>query len=107
MSTGNVAGQTRTCMPEFIDPEFHCVGVSTTDHSDGIFHGHIPGGTTILWRNSLDKNIKCIDMGQNRGHAIEVSLNNKQFVLINVYLPYQSVENETVYMDALGAINAF
>ena len=41
---------------------FHGIGVSTTDYSDGVVHGHPPGGVTIMWNITFEKYMKPLDL---------------------------------------------
>ena len=36
--------------------------MSTTDYSDGIVHGHPPGGVTIMWDVNLDRCVRPLDL---------------------------------------------
>ena len=37
-------------------------GISTTDYSDGIIHGHPPGGVIIMWDVKLESYVKPLDL---------------------------------------------
>lgn len=89
-----------------LNVNFRGFGVSTTDYSDGIVAGHPPGGAAILWRDSIEKFIKPIDLNLNWCNAIEICINNSKFYVINVYMPYQCHANEENYINNLGTLSA-
>ena len=89
-----------------LHPNFSGTGVSTTDYQDGLVRGHPPGGVAILWRKKLDHVIKPIDLKCNWCTAIEINTGSNTVVVISVYLPYQSPDNEVEYLEKLGYINA-
>ena len=45
-----------------LNKPFQGVGVSTTDYSDGIIHGHPPGGVIIMWDVKLESYVKPLDL---------------------------------------------
>ena len=45
-----------------LNKPFQGVGVSTTDYSDGIIHGHPPGGVVIMWDVKLVSFVKPLDL---------------------------------------------
>ena len=90
-----------------LHPNFSGTGVSTTDYQDGLVRGRPPGGgVAILWRKNLDHVIKPIDLKCNWCTAIEINTGSNTVVVISVYLPYQSPDNEVEYLEKLGYINA-
>ena len=89
-----------------LHPNFSGTGVSTTYYQDGLVRGHPPGGVAILWRKNLDLVIKPIDLKYNWCTAIEINTGSNTVVVISVYLPYQSPNNEVEYLEKLGYINA-
>ena len=60
----------------------------------------------ILWRKKLDHVIKPIDLKCNWCTAVEINTGSNTVVVISVYLPYQSPDNEVEYLEKLGYINA-
>ena len=46
--------QDLSCL-NMLHEDFHGIGASTVDYSDGLRRGHNPGGVAILWRNAYDK----------------------------------------------------
>ena len=78
--------------------DFVGIGTAKVDECDGIMQGKYSGGVAIMWKSSLCKYIKHIDLNVDWCTAIEVNMENTKFVILNVYLPYQSRENEDIYM---------
>ncbi len=81
-------------------------GVSTTDAGDHIITGHPPGGVAVMWRDSLCQFIKPLETNLNWCTGIILEFNQKKLVIVNVYLPYQCVENEEKYLHNLGELSA-
>ena len=78
------------------------IGAAKLDESQGIIQGRFSGGVAIMWRSELTKYIKVIELNVTRCTAIEVTMGETKFIIINVYLPYQSHENEDMYLENLG-----
>ena len=81
-------------------------GVAKVDECEGITQGRISGGVAIMWRSELSKFIKTIDLNVNWCTAIEVAMADTKFIILNVYLPYQSHENEDLYIEYLGFLKS-
>ena len=84
--------------------DFHGTGVTTTDNNDKIMHGHAPGGVAILWRTCFDNCVKPLLFDFNWIVGIELTIDHKKIVLLNVYLPYTHPDNEEEYLNCLGSI---
>ena len=82
-------------------------GAAKDDESEGIFQGRFSGGVCLMWRTELCQHIKQIDLNVSWCTAIEFSMTNTKFVIINVYLPYQTRENEDLYLEYLGYLKSF
>ena len=89
-----------------LNKPFQGVGVSTTDYSDGIIHGHPPGGVIIMWDVKLESFVKPLDLNLDWCVAIEITLGAKKCVIFNVYMPYQCNDNEPLYVEKLGILKA-
>ena len=46
-----------------LHPGFHGTGVATVDNRDALYHGHPPGGVSILWRICYDSVITPFKSG--------------------------------------------
>ena len=65
-------------------------GISGFGNYD-VLAGRPYGGCAIFWRKHIDAGITVVDTGSRRMHALRVSnsSNNVNFLLINVYMPYE------------------
>ena len=87
--------------------DFIGIGAATVDESLNVFHGHYPGGVALLWRKELSRNIKRLEFNSDWGVAIEIDLGSSKLVILNIYMPYQCLQNREQYMDNLGNILSF
>ena len=87
--------------------DFVGIGAAKVDECNGIMQGRYSGGVAIMWKSSLCKYIKHIDFNVSWCTGIEVNMENTKFVILNIYLPYQSLENEESYMEHLGFLKSF
>lgn len=90
-----------------VNVDFHGAGESTTDLSLGIVQGRIPGGVAIMWHKKYDRVISVIRLKVNWCIGIKVTINNNVFIVLNVYTPYESPDNEVEYFQRLAFINSF
>lgn len=90
-----------------ISDSFHGAGESTTDLSQGIKKGRIPGGVAILWNKSLDSAINVIRLAVDWCIAIQITQGDKKFIILNIYLPYECQHNEEEYVNKLAFISSF
>ena len=87
--------------------DFIGIGVATIDESLNVYHGHYPGGASLLWRKELSKHIRRLEFNSDWGVAIEINVGTNKLVLLNVYMPYQCAQNKEQYIDNLWKINSF
>lgn len=73
----------------------------------GIVRGRIAGGVAILWHKKLDNIIKVLGLKADWCIADQICVNNKDFVILNIYTPYESHQNEEKYLNRLASINSF
>lgn len=85
---------------------FHGVGVSTTNLDERIIHGHPPGGVAIMWHNRLETNVKILDLKLDWCVGIEISIDDRRFIIFSVYMPYQCLLHEEIYLEKLGLLKA-
>lgn len=90
-----------------IHPNYFGIGESTTDLRDKLVRGRIAGGVAILWHAQHDTAITNLRLGVDWAIAIELRTSDQHFVIINVYLPFESAENDPVYRDRLAFLGAF
>lgn len=90
-----------------INDHFHGAGESTTGNGMEIVRGRIPGGVTILWNKKLDNLINVIRLDVNWCITIQFTYKDKEFVILNVYTPYECHQNEDEYLNRLAFVNSF
>lgn len=73
----------------------------------GIARGTIAGGVAILWHNKLDLVINVIRTEVDCCIAVQLKINHREFVILNVCTPYECQQNEDVYSNRLAFINSF
>ena len=82
-------------------------GAAKTDETQGIVQGHFPGGVALFWRKAISANIKRLEFNSDWAVAIEVNLGTSSLVIINIYMPYQHIQNQEQYNDNLWNIYSF
>ena len=92
-----------------LNPSFHGAGESTTDLSRRLCRGRIKGGVAILWRRQLDSVVNVLRMNADWCIALHVKCNNREFIIVNVYMPYDKhdVAQEEEYLTKLAFIGSF
>jgi hypothetical protein len=83
------------------------MGVATIDESNGIYQGHYPGGVALFWKKDISSNIKRLDFNSDWAVAIEINLGSSTLVILNIYMPYQCIQNKEQYMDNVWNIYSF
>lgn len=84
----------------------HGAGESTTDYSSGIIRGRIPGWVAIMWSKRLDL---CIDVLRLDVHwciGVQFSHNGREFIILNVYTPFECTQNEDENLNRLAFIQS-
>lgn len=82
-------------------------GVSPVDASLGIIRGRPRGGVGFIWKNRLDPLISIIDCDYDWLCGIKICDNRKEYYLLNVYLPYEYVDNRDEFMDCIAKLDVF
>ena len=82
-------------------------GESSTDLSLRTVRGRIPGGVAILWHKRLDPLVTVIRLDVDWCIGVRFNVNNREFVILNVYTPFESRHNEDEFLHRLGFINSF
>ena len=83
------------------------MGAATVDESHGLYQGHYPGGVALFWKKEISSNIKRLDFNSDWAVAIEVNLGLSTLVILNIYMPYQCIQNKEQYIDNLWNIYSF
>ena len=86
--------------------DFHGSGVATVDYRDGLRRGHNPGGVAIMWRKRFDSCVEVLNFDTDWLTGIKLSQNNKTYVILCVYMPYESVDNEDAFVEKLGVLSS-
>ena len=86
-----------------LHPGFHGTGVATVDNRDELYHGHPPGGVSILWRICYDSVITPFKSGVDWITGIVF---DKRYVILCVYMPYECHVNEADYVEKLGVLQS-
>ena len=88
---------------------FHCedygYGVSPVDASQGIIRGRPYGGVGFLWKNKLDNHVSIVDCEYD--WMCRMKINNgggREYYLINVYLPYDNMDE---LIDCFAKLGVF
>ena len=84
--------------------DYHGVGEATVDENDFLQHGHPPGGVAILWHIDIEHCVKPLHFNVDWAVGVEMTLQSKRFVIVNVYLPYESVDNEPMFINKMTHI---
>ena len=87
--------------------DFIGMGAATIDETHGVYHGHYPGGVALFWKKDISANIKRLNFNSDWAVAIEVSQGTSSLVILNVYMPYQCMQNQDQYIDNLWNIYSF
>lgn len=87
--------------------DFHGAGESTTDLSTKIVRGRIPGGVAILWNKKYDPIVSVTRLGVDWAIGLEINVDNKRMVIINIYMPYESNHSEDEFLSRLAFLRSF
>ena len=90
-----------------IHRDFHGAGESTTDLSAKVVWGRIPGGVATMWNKKYDQLVNIIRLGVDRAIGIELCCNDEKIIILNVYTPYECMQNEDEYLCRLAFIMSF
>ena len=71
----------------YFTDNFHGAVESTTDLSMGIGRGRIAGGGAIICHKELDTMVCVIRLEADRCIAVQIRMNNKEFIILNVHTP--------------------
>ena len=82
-------------------------GESTTDPSAKVVRGRIPGGVATIWNKKSDQLVNVIRLGVDWAIELELCCNDKSIIILNVYTPYECIQNEDEYLSRLAFIMSF
>jgi len=86
---------------------FYGAGESTTDLSTKIVRGRISGGVAILWNKNYDSLISVVRLGVDWAIGIEFNCQDTKFILLNIYTPYECLQNEAEFLNRLAFVGSF
>ena len=67
-----------------LHPAYHGTGVATIDNRDCLYHGHPPGGVSILWRVEFDRFITPIKFDLDWLTGIMFEQDGRKYAIICV-----------------------
>ena len=82
-----------------INKDFEGFGISAIDDSLGIVKGRPYGGMAILVRKRYRGMIEFQQYKDFRILGITVKYKSELYFLLSVYMPYQCLDNQELYMD--------
>ena len=86
--------------------DFTGFGISAIQTDNGFISGRPYGGVGIIWRKSLAKYISIVQYEDNRIIGCNVGISDNSMLFVNVYLPYQCVDNHDDFVLYLGKLTA-
>ena len=84
--------------------DFKGCGASPSDFTTGIINCR--KGVAVMWKSTIDQFVNPLNFNEDWITGIKIEYNNKHVVLLNVYLPYEHPENNNLYIECLGKLNA-
>ena len=85
---------------------FHGTGAATIDNRDKFFHGHPPGGVSILWRVEYDKCVTPINIGLDWVTGIMFVQGGRKYAVLCICMPYECHANDDSYIEKLGILQS-
>ena len=61
---------------------------------------------TILWHTCLDLYVTCLKLDTDWLTGIEINISNRKYVILCVYMPYESLEHEDIFLEHIGTLKA-
>ena len=89
-----------------LDSDGHDTGAATVDYRDRLCRDHNPGGVAILWRTCLDMHAACLNLDTDWLTGIEINYNNQKYVILCVYMPYESHDHEDLSLEHIDTLKA-
>ena len=89
-----------------INSDFLCSSVSGFN-SDKVLCGRPYGGCAILWRKSINAIFKCVPCESNRFVAVSMLIDDMRLLLINVYLPCESSNDDNTLDEFISELSKF
>ena len=90
-----------------ISTDFYGQGVSAVDPHNAIISVRLFGGLAILWRKSLGGKCKLVKFDdEKRILGLEMNVDGKAQLILNVYLPYCKAENHDDFIMYLAKLDS-
>lgn len=89
-----------------IHPDFEFTGKSAVDSGAGILRGRPFGGVAVLWRKSLFTSVSVVQCNSVRMTGIKARISDRSLLVLSVYMPTDSSENLTEFVECLGELAA-
>ena len=58
----------------------------------------------ILWRTCPDRHVACLNLDIDWLTGIEINYNNQKYVILCVYMPYESRDHEDLFLEHLDTL---
>lgn len=87
-----------------IDRDFSYTGKSAVDTSSGPLRGRPYGGVAILWRRNVFSAVSVVQCNSDRITAIKINMQDRQLLIICVYMPTDSPDNLVEFSECMSEI---
>ncbi|XP_063545821.1 uncharacterized protein LOC134753808 [Cydia strobilella] len=94
------------CFLDTIDENFGYTGTSAVDTAAGMLRGRPYGGVALLWNKSVFRNVSVVKCSNPRICAVKITIGQRSFLVLSVYMPTDKVENLTDFTDCLSTVSA-
>ena len=82
-----------------MNTNFYTQCTSSMDPGRQIHIGQPYGGLGVRWRKSLGTLCSIVRFNDTRLLGVELSIDGKLVILLNVYMPYECADNDSTFMD--------
>ena len=89
-----------------VHTDFLGYGVSAMDTGKKILKGRPYGGTAIIYSKRFGSNAKFMEYDEDRLTGLEVTIDNRILLILNVYMPTECAKNADKFTILLGKIQS-
>ncbi|CAH2211487.1 jg18287 [Pararge aegeria aegeria] len=89
-----------------IHSNFECAAISSVDLSAGVLRGRPYGGLALMWNKTLFNNVSVVNCSNDRIMAIRVDIDLRSFLVFNVYMPTDEIDNLPDFSNCLAKVSA-
>ena len=93
-------------MPSSLHAEVDSFSISAVDLGREILKGRPYGGVTYIWKKSISKYVTIKQYDDSRILGLSLGLEDKNILLLNVYLPTRGSGDDEDYMVYLGKLSS-